>query len=122
MSEQAGLRDPRRARTAFMVLLGLVAIAIVVFIIMLAFAPTENASGQCSGIGWGCSLAPRDALLFAGAFLGIPTFLGTLIIGALVIAAFVRWTPLIGWIIGILAAVLAAAFSLVTAVLIVFVF
>jgi hypothetical protein len=45
----------------------------VVFLVSLAFAwPHDtNAGGQCEGIGWGCTLPPRDAVLFFG-MIGLP--------------------------------------------------
>ena len=30
--------------------------------------PKHNASGQCDGIGFGCTLPPADAVLFIGLF------------------------------------------------------
>ncbi|GGF30684.1 hypothetical protein GCM10010922_02100 [Microbacterium sorbitolivorans] len=116
------VRDPHRTRTAYITLGALVLVALVAFVVMYALAPTENANGQCSGIGWGCTLTPRDTLVFLGMFVGIPALLGTLILGAVAIAAFVRWTPLLGWLVGILAALLAAGVSLATVALVLFVF
>lgn len=45
----------------------------VVFLVSLAFAwPHDtNPNGQCEGIGWGCTLPPRDAVLFFGT-IGLP--------------------------------------------------
>lgn len=116
------VRDAHRRRTAFIVLGTLVLLAVVGFVVMLALAPTENAGGQCSGIGWGCTLTPHDTVVFAGIFVGIPTLLGTLILGTVAIAALLRWTPLLGWLVGVLAALLAAGVSLATAALVLFVF
>ncbi len=45
----------------------------VVFLVALAFAwPHDtNPNGQCEGIGWGCTLPPRDGVLFFG-MIGVP--------------------------------------------------
>lgn len=37
-----------------------------------AASSAEVAEGQCEGIGFGCSLAPRDGALFVGVLLGVP--------------------------------------------------
>ncbi|MGY1722467.1 hypothetical protein [Blastococcus sp. SYSU DS0533] len=46
--------------------------------------PDENAGGQCTGIGFGCSLTPADSVGFAGAlaapFLGIAGLLGVVLL------------------------------------------
>jgi hypothetical protein len=45
----------------------------VVFLVALAFAwPHDtNPNGQCEGIGWGCTLPPRDSVQFFGV-IGLP--------------------------------------------------
>jgi hypothetical protein len=36
-----------------------------------ALATDALPAGQCEGIGWGCTLTPRDSLIFAGVVLGV---------------------------------------------------
>ncbi len=36
-----------------------------------AMAPDVNADGQCSGIGWGCSLTPADSITFVAMLGGL---------------------------------------------------
>ena len=33
-----------------------------------ATLPTENANGQCTGIGFGCTLSPADGVVFAALY------------------------------------------------------
>ena len=37
---------------------------VVLMLVLHATLPDYNANGQCSGIGFGCALAPRDAVVF----------------------------------------------------------
>ena len=54
--------------------------------------PDHNPPGQCEGIGWGCTLTPRDGVLFAMMFLGVPITVGTVVIGTIWIAFWhTRW-------------------------------
>lgn len=46
--------------------------------------PDVNASGQCTGIGFGCSLSPADAVLFLG-MLAAPF----LVVGGLIAVAII---------------------------------
>lgn len=47
------------------------------FLLSLPAAETSNGSDTCSGIGWGCTLSPRDSALMVGYFAGIPVLIGT---------------------------------------------
>ncbi|KGN38873.1 hypothetical protein [Knoellia subterranea] len=61
----------RRPRGSLIVLVVL-AVAWVLWAIWWASAPDHNANGQCEGLGWGCTLTPRDFASFAGAILLAP--------------------------------------------------
>ena len=50
--------------------------------------PDYNASGQCSGLGFGCTLTPADLVLFLG-YVAAP-FLFVLGLGATVVIAIVQ--------------------------------
>ena len=56
--------------TAALVLLGPLAVWIGTVLIGSAFAADSLPAGQCEGIGWGCTLTPRDSVLFVGVALG----------------------------------------------------
>jgi hypothetical protein len=53
-----------------------------------ATAPKHNIDGRCEGLGFGCTLAPADAVLFAGIVIGPFLFVAGLIVCAVI--AFVR--------------------------------
>ncbi|MBU5424105.1 hypothetical protein KQI48_15655 [Cellulomonas hominis] len=52
-------------------------------------SPDENPGGQCEGIGFGCTLTPRDSVLFLG-LLASPVLVleGLLAVGLIALA---RW-------------------------------
>jgi len=56
---------------------------------MAVLSQSELPPGQCSGIGWGCSLAGWDAVAFALIIIGVP-LLFVLLIGHLIIG-FAQW-------------------------------
>lgn len=58
--------------TGLLALLGPLAIWGTAFGVRTATATSEIASGQCSGIGFGCTLSPRDMAQFVGMYLGVP--------------------------------------------------
>jgi hypothetical protein len=49
--------------------------------------PTENPNGQCSGIGFGCTLTPADGVLFLG-MLAAPV----LFVLGIVAVALIAWS------------------------------
>lgn len=64
--------ESRRApRGAFIVLLALGALW-VAWGLWFVTAPDTNAGGQCSGLGFGCTLTPHDLAAFAGAIVVAP--------------------------------------------------
>lgn len=42
------------------------------YVLITFLLPDYNPSGQCEGIGWGCSPAPRDFAWMVGLFVGVP--------------------------------------------------
>ncbi|MEV4617814.1 hypothetical protein AB0J74_03730 [Asanoa sp. NPDC049573] len=48
--------------------------------------PDQNTDGQCTGLGFGCALTPRDTARFAIMFIGIPALTVTALISLVVIA------------------------------------
>ena len=58
-------------------------------VILLAAGSTDHPEGQCSGIGWGCTLSGGDLAAFVGGYL-VPPALIVLGLGHLVIAAIQR--------------------------------
>ena len=67
--------EPRSVRP-YMVALGLLWIVPAVLVLVLHLTlPDHNASGQCAGLGFGCTPAPADAVLFLGYLAALPLFL-----------------------------------------------
>jgi hypothetical protein len=58
--------------TGLLALLGPLAIWGTAFGVRTATASSDIASGQCSGIGFGCTMSPHDLAQFVGMYLGIP--------------------------------------------------
>lgn len=88
---------PRGARAALTVL-GVLAFVVFAAVLLWAVLPDHNADGQCEGIGWGCSLTPRDGVAFVGLLLGVPVGIGTALCAAGYIALAERrgWFPRLG--------------------------
>ena len=76
--------DGRRSRSgaACLVLLVCYAVPLATFALLVRGASRVNASGQCTGIGFGCTLTPHDALVFAGTFIGVPALAVGLLLSA----------------------------------------
>lgn len=66
--------EPRSARP-YLIALGVLWLlpAVLVGVLHLVL-PDQNASGQCSGIGFGCTLTPSDSVLFLGYLAALPLF------------------------------------------------
>ncbi|MEG9226669.1 hypothetical protein [Aeromicrobium sp. Sec7.5] len=61
-------------------------------VVAYALAADSNPPGQCEGIGFGCTLTPRDSVLFAMMFLGVPITVGTVVVGTFWVAFWhTRW-------------------------------
>ena len=74
MGEGGGV-EPRSVRP-YIVALGLLWIVPAVLVLVLHLTlPDYNASGQCTGLGFGCAPAPSDAVLFLGYLAALPLFL-----------------------------------------------
>ena len=90
----ANKTDGRRLLGAILAFLGAVSAAYLAYAVVSAAAPTTNPGGQCGGFE--CILPPQDLVLAAGAILGVPVLTGTLIVGPIVTAVFLRWTRIRG--------------------------
>jgi hypothetical protein len=67
--------EPRSVRP-YIIALGLLWIVPAVFVLVLHLTlPDYNASGQCTGLGFGCTPAPADAVLVLGYLAALPLFL-----------------------------------------------
>lgn len=67
--------EPRSVRP-YIVALGLLWVVPAVLVLVLHLTlPDSNASGQCTGLGFGCTPAPADAVLFLGYLAALPLFL-----------------------------------------------
>ncbi|GAA2472157.1 hypothetical protein [Terrabacter carboxydivorans] len=67
--------EPRSVRP-YIVALGLLWFVPAVLVLVLHLVlPSYNASGQCAGLGFGCTPTPADAVLFLGYLAALPLFL-----------------------------------------------
>ena len=74
MGEGGGV-EPRSVRP-YLVALALLWIVPAVLVVVLHLTlPDYNASGQCSGLGFGCTPTPADTVLFLGYLAALPLFL-----------------------------------------------
>jgi len=74
MGEGVGV-EPRSVRP-YIVALGLLWIVPAVLVLVLHLTlPDYNASGQCTGLGFGCTPTPADTVLFLGYLAALPLFL-----------------------------------------------
>ncbi|GGM89189.1 hypothetical protein GCM10009721_12970 [Terrabacter tumescens] len=63
----------RRRVSPYLVALGLLwGLPLVLVLVLHVVLPDHNASGQCTGLGFGCTPAPSDAVLFLGYFAALP--------------------------------------------------
>ncbi|MBC9820617.1 hypothetical protein [Terrabacter sp. MAHUQ-38] len=78
-----------RSFRPYAVTLGLLWVLPAVLVVVLHVTlPDYNASGQCSGLGFGCTLTPADLVLFLGYFAAPVLFVLGLV--ACVVIAFVQ--------------------------------
>jgi len=67
--------EPRSVRP-YIVALGLLWIVPAILVLVLHLTlPDYNASGQCTGLGFGCTPTPADTVLFLGYLAALPLFL-----------------------------------------------
>ncbi len=67
--------EPRSIRL-YIVALGLLWVVPAVLVLVLHLTlPDHNASAQCTGLGFGCTPAPADAVVFFGYLAALPLFL-----------------------------------------------
>ncbi len=72
---EAGGVEPRSIRP-YIVALGLLWVVPAVLVLVLHLTlPDHNASAQCTGLGFGCTPAPADAVVFFGYLAALPLFL-----------------------------------------------
>lgn len=64
--------ETHRARRGALVVLMALSALWVVWGIWFVMAPDTNPGGQCSGLGFGCTLTPHDFAAFAGAIVVAP--------------------------------------------------
>jgi len=77
---------------AYLVALGLIWVLPAALLLLLYLTlPDYNASGQCEGIGWGCTLTPADGIAFL-ALLAAPFLfvLGLLVCAVIFFVRYVR--------------------------------
>jgi hypothetical protein len=53
---------------------------ILVYALITPLLPNHNPNGQCDGIGWGCTLTPRESAVLVGLYIGIPA----IVVGVLI--------------------------------------
>lgn len=98
----------RAPRGSLLVLVGLLALWLL-WLVAFLLAPDRNPNGQCEGLGFGCTLPPRDSLEFAGILLVAPgSVLAVLVTGVVRLVRISRGSPRTVWDM-VLGAVLAAA-------------
>lgn len=76
--------------------------AVVALIVAWLLAPDSLPAGQCSGLGFGCTLTPRDSIEFAGFLFGIPATIAWFSVGAIATSLLGRFSNLKWWWIGLL--------------------
>jgi hypothetical protein len=70
-----GGAEPRSVR-AYLVALALLWVVPALLVLVLHVTlPDHNASGQCSGLGFGCTLPPSDVVILFGYLAALPLFL-----------------------------------------------
>lgn len=97
--------NPARHRGAALGFAAVCVLVLALYTVAVLLSPTEHADGSCTGIGFGCTLAPRDGLLFLGFLVGLPTLLGTLTIGVAACVGLLRWTRWPGLLLGVISAI-----------------
>ncbi|GAA1735843.1 hypothetical protein [Brachybacterium phenoliresistens] len=111
---------PGRGWGAALTVLGVLALAVLLYGLAILVAPTENPGGQCSGIGWGCTLTPHDSLVFLGVIIGLPALVSALVLSSIAAGVLVRRTGLPGVLIGLISVVPALVVSAVLVTTVVF--
>jgi hypothetical protein len=82
---------PSRPRSAvagrgLATLAGWYAAAILTIAVLVSTLPDHKTDGTCDGIGFGCSLTPRDEALFVVFFYGIPVLVASMLAAAVTLA------------------------------------
>ncbi len=67
--------QPRSVRPYLLALGALWVVPVVLVLVLHLTLPDHNASGQCAGLGFGCTPTPADTVLFLGYLAALPLFL-----------------------------------------------
>lgn len=118
MGDEQTQGRPGRGGAATVTVLGVLALVVLLYVLAILAAPTENPGGQCSGIGFGCTLTPHDSLVFLGLLVGLPALVCALVLASIVAGILLRRTRLPGVLIGLIATIpsLVISAALVTTV------
>lgn len=92
----------RRGRTATLTALAVVLVGVLLYAGAILVAPTERSDGVCEGIGFGCSPAPRDALIILAVIGALPMLLCLSAACSVGVLALLRWTRLPGVAVGLI--------------------
>ncbi|WP_254127310.1 hypothetical protein [Aquihabitans sp. G128] len=104
----AGAEERSGTATFLAALLGPLAIWGLAMGLAGAVASPEVPDGQCSGIGFGCTLSPRDGAWFLGLYAGVPAVAVTTTVLLLCLVAPRRFRgALVGTLLGAFACVVA---------------
>ncbi|MFC7492337.1 MULTISPECIES: hypothetical protein [unclassified Knoellia] len=94
MTAMSTTRRPRGS----LIVLGVLVALWVVWALWLLTAPDSNPGGQCSGLGFGCTLTPHDLAAFAGIIVVAPLSALTLVVTLVVrIVRIGRGSPRTVW-------------------------
>ncbi|AZU01172.1 hypothetical protein [Brevibacterium linens] len=94
MSTPQRAKARRTASRAFMVITVAWLVGVFGLIIAWLLAPGSLPEGQCSGLGFGCTLTPRDSIQFAGFFSALPVTIFWFIAGAIATSLLGRFSTL----------------------------
>jgi len=83
--------EPSLAASALLALLGPLVVWAAVFATSAALTSSNLPSGQCSGIGFGCQLSPRDSVGFVALVVGVPVVGVATLVSGLGLLASPRW-------------------------------
>lgn len=95
----------RRGLTATLTVLLVVLVGVLLYAGAILVAPTERSDGVCEGIGFGCSPAPRDALIIGAVIGALPMLVCLSAACSTAVLALLRWTRLPGVAVGLIGGV-----------------
>lgn len=98
-----------RPRGSLSVLVGLVVIW-ALWLLAYLFSPDHNADGRCEGLGWGCTLTPRQGVQFVGILAVAPLTVFVLAVSSVVrLVRISRGSPRTAWDVAVWCLLVAAA-------------